>query len=91
MSTTKPARLAFRLPAAEKRLYELAASRSSESVSEFVRRAARTEAQRLFEAEPAILLSTEEAAKLIAVLDADSPAEATDLADLARYRHVFER
>jgi uncharacterized protein (DUF1778 family) len=86
MAASKLERVELRVPAAEKRLYALAAARSAESVSEFLRRAARDEAQRALAEETTIRLTDEEALRLIAALDADAHDQ---LADLAKHAAAF--
>ena len=89
MAANKLERLEVRVPAAEKRLYALAAARFAETVSEFVRRAARCEAERALVDEPTIRLSADEAARFLDPLDADAAGAHSGLADLRSAPSAF--
>ncbi len=90
MAAIKQDRVEVRVPESEKRLYALAAARADETVSDFMRRAAREEARRTLAKDTTILLSTAEAQRFVATLDADVVDDtATRLADLNRHRDHF--
>jgi uncharacterized protein (DUF1778 family) len=76
MTKTQQSRVELRLPAAEKELGQTAADLLGESLSEFYRRAARAEAERVLAERQRIVVDLEVAERVLAALD--RPGERND-------------
>jgi uncharacterized protein (DUF1778 family) len=77
MTKTQQSRVELRLPAAEKELGQTAADLLGESLSEFYRRAARVEAERVLAERQRIVVDLEVAERVLAALD--RPGERNEL------------